>query len=93
MFALLNDWVLFFLALGTSPVVLMPFLADVVYIPIADGTLDWPVAFELLVIYLQEIEKNPDAWNLVNIYAKSGAIDVRRTQYSRIIDERIWTKK
>ena len=88
MFALLNDWVLFFLALGTSPLALMPFLADVVYIPIADGTLDWPVAFELLIIYLQEIERNPDAWNLVNIYAKSGAIDVRRAEAETIAHSR-----
>lgn len=35
---------------------------------------------ELLIIYLQEIEKNPDVWNLANVYAKSGAIDVRRAE-------------
>ena len=80
MYALLNDWVLFSLALGTSPLVMLPFLSDVVYIPVAEGVLEWPVAFELLLIYLSEIEKNPDAWNMANVYAKSGAIDVRRAQ-------------
>jgi hypothetical protein len=80
MVALLNDWALFLLALGTSPLVLLPFLADVVYIPLSNGALDWPVAFELLIIYLQEIEKNPDTWNLANVYSKSGAIDVRRAE-------------
>ena len=88
MAALLNDWVLFLLALGTSPLVLLPFLADVVYIPLSDGTLEWPVAFELLVIYLQEIERNPDVWNLGNIYSKSGAIDVRRSDAEVIAFER-----
>ena len=88
MAALLNDWVLFFLALGSSPLILLPFLADVVYIPLSDGTLEWPVAFELLVIYLQEIEKNPDVWNLANIYSKSGAIDVRRSEAEVIAFER-----
>ena len=80
MVALLNDWTLFLLALGTSPLVLLPFLADVVFTPLSNGALEWPVAFELLIIYLQEIEKNPDTWNLANVYAKSGAIDVRRAE-------------
>lgn len=80
MYALLNDWVLFSLALGTSPLVMLPFLSDVVYIPVAEGVLEWPVAFELLLIYLNEIEKSPDTWNMANVFAKSGAIDVRRAQ-------------
>ena len=80
MYALLNDWVLFSLALGTSPLVMLPFLSDVVYIPVAEGVLEWPVAFELLLIYLNEIERNPDVWNMANVFAKSGAIDVRRAQ-------------
>jgi len=50
--------------MGTSPLILLPFLADVVYIPLSNGSLEWPVAFELLLIYLKEIEKNPEAWNM-----------------------------
>ena len=78
--ALLSDWVLLFTALGTSPLVLLPFLSDVVYLPVANGTLEWPIAFELLIVYLTEIEKNPDQWNLANVFSKSGAFDARRAE-------------
>ena len=81
MMMLLNDFILSCSAIGlASPIVLCPFLADVVYSPVSDGTLDWPVAFELLILYLSQIEDNPDTWNFSNVFAKSGAIDVRRRE-------------
>ena len=78
---LLNDFVLLCTALGVAnPVVLCPFLADIVYTPVSEGSLDWPVAFELLLLYLHQIENNPDVWHFANVFAKSGAIDVRRRE-------------
>ena len=89
MMMLLNDFTLCCAALGVAtPLVLCPFLADVVYTPILDGALDWPVAFELLVLYLQEIERQPDHWTLVNVYGQSGAIDVRRKEATTIAKAR-----
>jgi len=89
MMLLLNDFVLVCTAVGiATPLVLCPFLADVVYIPVSEGVLDWPVAFELLLIYLQEVDRHPDQWSLATIYAGSGAIDVRRKEASAIAKAR-----
>ena len=89
MMMLLNDFTLCCAALGVAtPLVLCPFLADVVFTPILDGALEWPVAFELLVLYLQEIERQPDHWTLVNVYGRSGAIDVRRKEATTIAKAR-----
>ena len=84
MVALLNDWALFFLSIGISPMVVMPFLQDVAYLPLADGSFEWPVGFELFILYLNEIEKCPNVWNMANVFAKSGAIDVRRADAEKI---------
>ena len=89
MMMLLNDFVLFLAATGiASPLLVCPFLSDVVFIPVCDGTLDWPVAFELLIIYLREIERTPEVWHLGNVYAKSGAIDVRRAEATSLAKAR-----
>ena len=89
MMMLLNDFVLVCTAVGlATPLVLCPFLADVVYIPISEGVLEWPVAFELLLIYLQEVDRQPDTWTLATIFAGSGAIDVRRKDAAAIAKAR-----
>ena len=54
----------------------------------SDGVLEWPIAFELLLIYLQEVDRQPDRWSLGTIYAGSGAIDVRRKEAAAIAKAR-----
>ena len=63
MFCLLHQFVMVSVACGiTTVMALCPFLDDVVYEPVRMGTLDWPVAFELMVCYFRLIENEPSRW-------------------------------
>ena len=77
--SLLNFFNLVLVATGLSSVLaLAPFLDDVVYEPVRTGDLPWPVAFELLIIYLRMIENEPDVYNLVTVVSKCGGMDAKR---------------
>ena len=77
--SLLNFFNLVLVATGLSSVLaLAPFLDDVVYEPVRTGDLPWPVAFELLIIYLRMIENEPGVYNLVNVVSKCGGMDAKR---------------
>ena len=48
---------------------------DVVYTPLHEGTITWPTAFELFLVYLEEVEREAgDDVNLSNVYQR-GAQD------------------
>ena len=79
--ALLHNFVLVCTATGLANIVaLSPFIDEVVYEPLRIGSLTWPVAFELLVLYLRFVENNPDQWNIANVYHGSGGIDAKRRE-------------
>ena len=59
--SLLNLTMLVASATGVASVLaLAPFLDDVIYEPLRTGEVPWPVAFELMILYLRMIEKSPE---------------------------------
>ena len=80
MAALLNHFVLVAHATGVaSPIVLLPFLDDVVWEPLRIGVLSWPVAFELLLVYLHLVESE-SRWSLSTVFHGSGGVDAKRAE-------------
>ena len=80
---LLNHFMVVAFATGiANPLALGPFLDDIVYEPLRMGTLDWPVAFELLLIYLRMVENNGANWSLSTVFESSGGIDAKRLEAS-----------
>lgn len=74
---LLHQFQMVIVASGLASILAVgPFLEDVVYEPLRLGTYEWPIAFELVIIYLRMIENNPDRYVISNVLA-SGAIDVK----------------
>jgi hypothetical protein len=81
MFCLLHQFVMVSVACGlTTVIALCPFLDDVVFEPVRVGTLDWPVAFELMVCYLRMIENEPSRWRVSNVVHASGGMDAKRAE-------------
>ena len=76
MSAFLTTWTMLLDGLGTATILISGrFLHDVVYTPLADGLVTWQQAFELLLVYLEEIERVAgDEVNLSNVYDR-GAQD------------------
>jgi hypothetical protein len=58
--------------------VLLAFLDEVVYKPVADGLYTWEVAFEIVLQYLQEVEASNGLFCIGNIRQKLGGIDAVR---------------
>jgi len=81
MFCLLHHFQLICVASGLiSLYALSPFLDDVVYEPVRLKNLEWPVAFELLIVYLRMVENDPVSWNISDVVAKSGSMDSKRSE-------------
>jgi hypothetical protein len=57
-----------------------PFLDDVIFQPIVAGSLEWPVAFEMLIGYLRMIENEPSRYRLSNVVHASGGMDAKRAE-------------
>ena len=64
----------------TSVLAMTPFLDDVVFEPVRVGGVAWPVAFEMLLIYLRMIENDPTVYTLTNVVHKAGGMDTLRKQ-------------
>ena len=80
MACLLNHFALVATATGSvSTIALLPFLDDVVWEPVRLGTLSWPVAFELLLIYLNLVE-NSDKLTISTVYESTGGMDAKRAE-------------
>ena len=75
-FGMLTVWTMLLAGLGVAPVLVSGvFLMDVVYTPLHEGTITWPTAFELFLVYLEEVEREAgDDVNLSNVYQR-GAQD------------------
>ena len=81
MYALLHYFQMVCMATGLASMSsLGPFLDDVVYQPLLAGAISWPVAFELLLLYLRMIESEPQEWNITNVFSKSGGMDSKRKE-------------
>ena len=63
--------------------VLLAFLDEVVYKPVAEGLYTWEVAFEIVLQYLQEVEASNGMFCIGNIRQKLGGIDAVRCRPSR----------
>ena len=72
----LMTWTMLLSGLGIASILVSgAFLREVVYDPIADGTVTWEGAFELWLVYLEEVERTAgDEVNLANVYNR-GAQD------------------
>ena len=46
----------------------------------ADGTLDWCVAFELMVCYLKLIQEHASIYGLANVISSSGGMDHKKLE-------------
>ena len=75
-FGMLTVWTMLLAGLGVAPVLVSGvFLMDVVYTPLQEGTITWLTAFELFLVYLEEVEREAgDDVNLSNVYQR-GAQD------------------
>lgn len=76
---LLNLFVLVACSAGvTSLPLISPFLDEVFYEPIRTGEISWPVAFEMLILYIRMVESQPSHYNLATVIYKTGGIDAKR---------------
>ena len=81
MFCLLNHFQLVCSATGLASLfALAPFLDDVVYEPVRMNKIGWPVAFELLLVYLRMVENDPQNYSIDDVVAKSGSMDSKRAE-------------
>ena len=81
MFKLLNAFSLVVCNLGLAQsLALHPFLEECIYEPVADGTLEWFVAFELMVCYLRLIQEHSATYGLANVISSSGGMDHKRIE-------------
>ena len=73
---ILITWSMLLSGLGIASVLVSgAFLREVVFDPIHDGTMAWEGAFELWLVYLEEVERTAgDEVNLTNVYNR-GAQD------------------
>ena len=87
MFRLFNAFVILCQATSLSScLALCPFLEEVVYEPVHNGTVPWCVAFECVIIYLRMIEAQggTGGFTIANIVFKAGGIDSIRAQATAI---------
>lgn len=76
---LLNLFVLVACSAGvTSLPLIAPFLDEVFYEPIRTGEITWPVAFEMVLLYIRMVETQPSLYNLGTVIYKTGGIDAKR---------------
>lgn len=76
---LLNLFVLVSCSAGvTSLPLIAPFLDEVFYEPIRTGEISWPVAFEMIMLYIRMVETQPSLYNLGTVIYKTGGIDAKR---------------
>lgn len=81
MFALLHQFQLVAVTAGlTNLTSIGPFLEDAVYEPVRLGSLEWPVAFELMICYIRMVENEPLQWRLSNVISGSGGMDAKRAE-------------
>ena len=73
---ILVTWTMLLAGLGVASILVSgAFLREVVFDAIADGTLPWEGAYELWLVYLEEVERTAgDDVNLSNVYNR-GAQD------------------
>ena len=83
MYSLVHQFQLVCVTAGLATVMTMgPFLEEVLYEPLRLGVLEWPVAFELMILYLRMIENEPSRWNIANVVSASGGMDAKRAEAS-----------
>ena len=87
MYRLLNAFVILCQATSlASSLALCPFFEEVVYDPVASGSVHWCVAFECVIVYLRMLEaQGPSGtYTISNIVYRAGGIDSIRSQAARI---------
>ena len=81
MYSLVHQFQLVCVTAGFVTVMTMsPFLEEVIFEPLRLGVLEWPVAFELMIVYLRMIENEPSRWNIGNVVSASGGMDAKRAE-------------
>lgn len=79
MHSLLHSFVWMCCATGlTNLMAIAPFLDEVIYEPLRLQTVPWQVAFEMMVLYIQMVEADPQRWNIASVVSKSGSMDSKR---------------
>ena len=63
-----------------SIMAIAPFLDEVIFEPTRLSSLEWPVAFELMIGYLRMIENEPSRWRISNVVHASGGMDAKRAE-------------
>jgi hypothetical protein len=81
MYSLVHQFQLVCVTAGFVTVMtISPFLDEVIFEPLRLGVLEWPVAFELMIVYLRMIENEPVRWNIANVVSASGGMDAKRAE-------------
>ena len=85
MFALLHQFQMVCVTAGLTPVMAMgPFLDEVVYEPLRVGVLEWPVAFELMIVYLRMVENEPARYSIGTVVGAAGGMDAKRAEATSV---------
>ena len=85
MFALLHQFQMVCVTAGLTTIMAMgPFLDEVVYEPLRVGVLDWPVAFELMIVYLRMVENEPSRFSIATVVGVAGGMDAKRAEATNI---------
>ena len=85
--SLLNLFVLVACSAGvTSLQLISPFLDEVFYEPIRTKECAWPVAFEMILLYLHKVETNPSMYNLANVVHSVGGLDTNRKVATKLAE-------
>ena len=74
--SLIHNWGYVVTSVGLAhPVEIARFLDEVFYEPLRTDEAAWPVAFELILVYIRLMESKPSQYRLVDVATKAGGMD------------------
>ena len=90
--AVITIWTMMLQGLGISTTLVTgAFLCQVVHEPMADGLVTWQEAFELWMVYLEEVERTAgDEVNLTNVYDRGAQDTMLKRAKDRTPSKRIF---
>lgn len=80
-YSLIHNWCYVVSSVGLAhPIEISRFVDEVFMEPLRNDEIEWPVAFELILVYLRLMESRPAEYRLMNVVSKSGGMDSCRSK-------------